>query len=74
MQKKKVYFLCNDDTPTMNWANVESQVEELATTNDTNIWMSNFFDANVYSPPQKITNFIGVEPYNINIDSNNVDA
>jgi len=72
----------------MNWANIESQVEELATTNDTNIWMTNFFDANVHSPPQEIINCIGIETYNINIeyvitphigistilDSNNVDA
>jgi hypothetical protein len=36
--------------------------------------MSKFFDANVYFPPQEITNFIGVEPYNINTNSNKVDA
>jgi hypothetical protein len=50
--------------------------------------MTNFFDANVNSTPQKITNYIGVEPYNINteyvitphigmsaiLNSNNVDA
>jgi hypothetical protein len=52
----------------MNWANIKSQVEELATTNDTNIWMIKFFDANVHFPPQKITNYIGVEPYNINTE------
>jgi len=28
--------------------------------------MTKFFDANVHSPPQKMTNYIGVEPYNIN--------
>jgi hypothetical protein len=36
--------------------------------------MSKCFDANVYSPPQEITNYIRVEPYNIDTDSNNVDA
>jgi hypothetical protein len=40
----------------------------LAITNDTNIWMTKFFDANVHFPPQKITSYIGVEPYNINIE------
>jgi hypothetical protein len=72
----------------MNWANIESQVEELAITNDTNIWIIKFSDENVHFPPQEITNYIGVETYNINIeyvitphigmttilDSNNVDA
>jgi hypothetical protein len=36
----------------MNWANIESQVENLAIINDTNIWMSIFYNANVGSPPQ----------------------
>jgi hypothetical protein len=50
--------------------------------------MTKFFDANVHFPPPKITSYIGVEPYNINIEyvitphismscipnSNNVDA
>jgi hypothetical protein len=45
----------------MNWANIESQAEELTTTNDTNVWMIKFFDANVHSPPQEITNCIGIE-------------
>jgi hypothetical protein len=45
---------------------IQSQVEELATTNDTNIGMTKCFDANVHSPPQKMTNYIGVEPHNIN--------
>jgi hypothetical protein len=72
----------------MNWANIESQAEELAITNDTNIWTTKFFDENVHFPPQEITNYIGVETYNINIEyvftphigmttilnSNNVDA
>jgi endonuclease III-like uncharacterized protein len=48
-----------------NWANIHTQVEELATTNDTNIWMIIFFDANVHFPPQEITNCIWVELYNI---------
>jgi hypothetical protein len=52
----------------MNWVNIESQVEKLAITNDTNIWMSIFFNANVRSPPQQITNCIGIESYNINIE------
>jgi hypothetical protein len=52
----------------------QTQVEKLTTTNDTNIWMSKCFDANVYSPPQEITNYIRVESYNIDTDSNNVDA
>jgi len=41
----------------MNWVNIESQVEKLAITNDTNIWMSIFFNANVRSPPQQIMIF-----------------
>jgi hypothetical protein len=72
----------------MNWANIESQVEELAIKNDTNIWMPKFSNTNVHFPPQEITNCIGVEPYNINTEyvitphigmstifnSNNIDA
>jgi hypothetical protein len=49
----------------MNWASIESQVEELAITNDTNIWMLN---ANVGSPPQQITNCMGIKSYKINIE------
>lgn len=37
-----IYIYSNNITHTMNWANRESQVEELAITNDTNIWMSFF--------------------------------
>jgi hypothetical protein len=72
----------------MNWANIESQVKELAIKNDTNIWMTKLSNANVHFPPQEITNCIGIETYNMNIeyvitphigistilDSNNVDA
>jgi hypothetical protein len=50
--------------------------------------MTKFSNANVHFPPQEITNCIGFEPYNINIeyvitphigmstilDSNNIDA
>jgi hypothetical protein len=50
--------------------------------------MIKFLDANVHFPPKEITNYFGVEPYNINIkyditphigmstipNSNNVDA
>ncbi len=60
----------------------------MAITNDTNIWITIFFYGNVHFPPQEITNYIGIEGYNINIeyvitshigmntilDSNNVDA
>jgi hypothetical protein len=28
--------------------------------------MTNFFDANVHSPPQEIINYINIETYNIN--------
>ncbi len=87
-KKTFVYCFHNDNTRTMNWANIESQVEELAIKNDTNIWMTKFFNANVHFPPQEITNCIQVEPYNINIEyvitphigmstilnSNNIDA
>jgi len=72
----------------MNWANIKPQAEELATINDTKIWMIKFLDANVHFPPKEITNYFGVKPYNINIEyvitphigmstihkSNNVDA
>jgi hypothetical protein len=60
----------------------------MAITNDINIWMTKFFDANVHFPPQEITNFIGIETYNVNtecvitphkgmttiLNSSNVDA
>ncbi len=83
-----IYCFHNDNTHTMNWANIESQVEELAIKNDTNIWMTKFSNTNVHFPPQEITNCIGVEPYNIIteyvitshigmstiFDSNNIDA
>jgi len=52
----------------MNWANIKSQAEELATMNDTNIWMIKFLDANVHFPLEEITNYFGVKPYNINIE------
>jgi hypothetical protein len=88
MRKKFVYYFHNDNTHIMNWANIESQAEKLAITNDTNIWMTKFSNANVHSPPLEITNYIGVETYNTNIkyvitphigmttilDSNNIDA
>ncbi len=40
----------------MNWVNIESQHGELAITDDTNISMTIFFDANVHFPPQKVIN------------------
>jgi hypothetical protein len=72
----------------MNWANIESQAKKLAIANDTNIWMTKFSNANVHSPPEEITNYIGIETYNINtkyvitphrgmttiFNSNNVDT
>jgi len=88
VRKKIVYYFHNDNTHIMNWANIKSQAEELATIKDTNIWMIKFVDANVDFPPEKNTNYFGVKPYNINIEyvitphvhmstipnSNNVDA
>jgi hypothetical protein len=52
----------------MNWANIKSEAEELATINDTKIWMIRFLDANVHFPLKEITNYFGVKPYNINIE------
>ncbi len=45
MQKSFVYCFHNDNTHIMNWANIESHAEKLAT-NDTKIWMIKLFDAN----------------------------
>jgi len=44
----------------MHWASIKSQPRELATTNDTNISMTKFFDANVHFPPQEIINCMGL--------------
>jgi hypothetical protein len=50
----------------------------LATTNDTNIWITKFPNANVHSPPQEIINCIEVEPLHIGMSttlgSNNFDT
>ncbi len=61
VRKKIVYYFRNDNTHIMNWANIKSQAEELATINDTNMWMIKFLDANVHVPPKEITNYFGVK-------------
>ncbi len=68
VRKKIVYCFYNDNTHIMNWANIKSEAEELATINDTKIWMIRFLDANVHFPLKEITNYFGVKPYNINIE------
>jgi hypothetical protein len=57
--KKIICRFHNDNTHMMHWANIESQPRELATTYDTNISMTIFFDANVHFPPQEIINCTG---------------
>jgi hypothetical protein len=51
--KKIVHCLCNYNTHITNWANIDPQVEKLATTNDANIWMIQKIYANVRFPPKK---------------------
>jgi hypothetical protein len=60
-----IYNFDNNNAYTTNWENIESQALELATKNDTNIWMDKFPNANIGFSSQNIIDFTGVEPYNI---------
>ena len=50
----------------MNWVDIEIRAHELASINDSYVWMDKSIDA--YSPlsPQPITDCMNVESYNIN--------
>jgi hypothetical protein len=50
---------------TTNWKNIESQAFELATKNDTNIWMNKFPNVDIGFSSQNVTDYIKVESYNI---------
>ncbi len=50
---------------TTNWENIKSQAFELTTKDDTNIWMNNFFNANIGFLLQNVIDCTKVEPYNI---------
>lgn len=51
----------------MNLLNIETQTNELASNNNINIWINNFPNTNVRTPIRPITNYNGVESYDINI-------
>jgi len=50
-----------------NWANIESQANESASTNDIEIWMDKFQNVNIPFSPQIVMNCLEIEPYNINL-------
>ena len=39
----------------MNWVDIESQTQELASANDSNVYINKFTDANTLLSPQPIT-------------------
>ncbi len=61
----KLYNFDNNNAYATNWGNIKSQAFELATKNDTNIWMDKFPNANIGFFSQNNIDYIGVEPYNI---------
>jgi hypothetical protein len=63
--KTFLYNFDNNNAYITNWESIESQALELATKNDTNIWMDKFPNVNIGFSSQNIFNCIGVEPYNI---------
>ncbi len=65
LRKKIIYNFDNNNAYTTNWENKESQALELATKNDTNIWMDKILNVDIGFSSQNIINCIGVEPYNI---------
>jgi hypothetical protein len=65
LRKTFIYNFDNNNAYTTNWENIESQALELATRNDTNIWMDKFPNIDIGFSSQNITYHIGVEPYNI---------
>ena len=50
----------------MNWVDIKSRAHELASANDSNVWMDKFIDANTPLSSESITNCTNVECYNIN--------
>jgi hypothetical protein len=50
---------------TTNWENIESQALELATKNDTNIWIDKFPNVDIGFSSQNIIDCTKMEPYNI---------
>jgi hypothetical protein len=60
-----IYNFDNNNAYIANWENIKSQALELATKNDTNIWMDKFPNVDIGFSSQNITDCIGVKPYNI---------
>jgi hypothetical protein len=52
--KTFVYNFDNNNAYTTNWENIESQALELATKNDTNIWMDKFPNVDIRFSSQEI--------------------
>jgi len=65
LKKKFIYSFDNNNAYTTNWENIESQAFELATKNDTNIWMDKFPNVDIGFSLQNIIDCIRMEPYNI---------
>ena len=66
MKEKIVYTFKHENEHTMNWVDIESQAHELASANDSNVWMDKFTDAYPPLSPHPITDCTNVESYNIN--------
>jgi hypothetical protein len=60
-----IYNFDNNNAYTTNWENIESQILELETKNDTNIRMNKFPNVVIGFSSQNNTDCIGMEPYNI---------
>jgi len=65
LRKTFIFNFDNNNAYTTNWGNIESQVLDLTTKDDTNIWMDKFPNVDIGFSSQNIINCIGVEPYNI---------
>jgi hypothetical protein len=65
LRKTFIYSFDNNNAYTTNWENIELQALELATKNDTNIWMDKFPNVDIGFFSQNIIDCMGVEPYNI---------
>ena len=61
-----MYTFQNENEHTMNWVDIESRAHELASANDSNVWMEKFTDADTPLSTQPITDCTNVESYNIN--------
>jgi hypothetical protein len=60
-----IYNCDNNNAYTTNWENIKSQVLEVTTKNDANIWMDKFPNENIGFSSQNIIDCTRVEPYNI---------